>query len=505
MACPAGYNFTPLKGGPLAAVTEHLRPGQRFLFWNYDITWSDKHMRASELEPYRMMGDPLADDALEALEIKQGQDAYEALIEYTTRPVEEQVNDAPRKFMESVTTPPAWVDWTRIQRGQLVYWRYFLFISSVLLHFSLAGGFNAPKISKVLTSTGYLAGNKTKYRVLETGQFVVDVMHSPEYLKPITGAAWKSIIQVRFLHAQVRQKLSRLSKAHSHYYNVQEYGVPINQEDLAGTLFSFSAVIWRVMSERMDVAMTRQEQEDFLHVWRYIGYMMGVDPVFDPANSVDRANATLDSIVLHVIDPTDSGGQLCAGLLQSMHGTSSSLLRPDPFKLHMAMAESLLGPQVWSLMGHAPTPSFYKMLKRLLLYFLYVDLWSVSKLPQWWFRLRASTFLRLHNRVVQAELGQRSNFTLTKEPKVKHNDLDELALALETSSSSSVNYSSKGGRLSPTSASWRSRAFLTALSLAVFAVAARNRQHQKPVAFLPRVPKMLDRALMRIVAPFLLS
>ncbi|KAG0268491.1 hypothetical protein DFQ27_006556 [Actinomortierella ambigua] len=496
MECPAGFSFTPLKGGPLAAVTEHLTAGQRFLFWDYDITWSDNHMRASELEPYRMMGDPLADNALEALGIKHGQDAYEALVAYTSRPIEEQADDAPRKFMESVTTVPSWVDWSKIQQGQAVH--------CALLHFSLAGGFNLPKISKVLTSTGYLAGDKTKYRVLETAQFVVDVMQTPDSLKPETGAAWKSIIQVRFLHAQVRQKLSRLSKAHSKYYNVQEYGVPINQEDMSGTLYSFSAVVWKVMEERMGVAMTRQEQEDYLHVWRYIGYIMGVDPVFDPASSVDRANAILESIILHLTDPSHSGGQLCAGLLHSMHGSSSSLLRPDPYKLHMAMAEFLLGPQVWSLMGHAPTSLYYRVLKRLILRLLHLDLWSVSKMPRWWFRARFSIILWLQNRAIRAELGsKRTNFALSKEPKVLPHDLAGLSPG---PGSPPVGHLSKTeSSASATKASWQSRALLTTFSVAVLVIAARNRKHQRTVALLPRLPKMLDHTLMRFVSPFLLS
>jgi hypothetical protein len=93
--------------------------------------------------------------------------------------------------------------------------RYCLFISYALLHFSLAGGFSVPKITKVLNSTGYLSGKKTKERVLETSQFVLDVVHSIDYLQPGTGVAWESIVQVRFLHASVRARLSKISRTHS--------------------------------------------------------------------------------------------------------------------------------------------------------------------------------------------------------------------------------------------------------------------------------------------------
>ncbi|KAF9147051.1 hypothetical protein DFQ26_003125, partial [Actinomortierella ambigua] len=80
--------------------------------------------------------------------------------------------------------------------------RHVTYISVGLLHFTLAAGFNSPRFAKVLTSTGYLAGNGTKVRIHETGQFVTDVMRSIEHLRPGTGVAWKSIVQVRLLHSQ---------------------------------------------------------------------------------------------------------------------------------------------------------------------------------------------------------------------------------------------------------------------------------------------------------------
>lgn len=84
--------------------------------------WTEKHFPASRLEPLRQVGDLLADNALAALDVKPGQNALAALREYTARPVEEQVSDAPRLLMQQLMTVPDWVDWAQVQRGQEVYW-----------------------------------------------------------------------------------------------------------------------------------------------------------------------------------------------------------------------------------------------------------------------------------------------------------------------------------------------------------------------------------------------
>ncbi len=123
MSCPAGYTFdTTPRVAPFAAVTETLRPGERFQHWDNDILWTENHIPASKLEPLRRLGDPLADEALAALDIKPGEDALEALLTYTAQPSDQQRSQAPKQLLAQVMTVPEWVDWGRVQRGQKVYW-----------------------------------------------------------------------------------------------------------------------------------------------------------------------------------------------------------------------------------------------------------------------------------------------------------------------------------------------------------------------------------------------
>ena len=123
MSCPAGYTFSEgHQHAPFAAATETFEPGQRIVFWDYDIMWTENHISASRLEPLRMIGDALADNALEALKIQPGEDAVAALKAYVARPESEQESPAPKLLMDQLMTIPDWVDWEQVRRGQKVYW-----------------------------------------------------------------------------------------------------------------------------------------------------------------------------------------------------------------------------------------------------------------------------------------------------------------------------------------------------------------------------------------------
>jgi len=277
-----------------------------------------------------------------------------------------------------------------------------------------------------------LSGKSTMKRVLETQQYVLDVAHSPEYLFPSTGTAWESTVQVRFLHAGVRARLTKISRAHSKYYDVNEHGVPINQEDLLATLFSFSCIMWRVLETRMDVHMTTQEREDYLHLWRYIGYIMGVDDILGAVRTPDRADACIESITLHLSDPNTESGKMCATLLKHMSPKPllvptkilSAMGFPDPFKFNMALAESLLGPKLWKANGLPTMSKRYRFLRMLFMYLMHADLWFSTKFP-WWLRVRKTVLLEGQYMFVSRQIGRkRTQFELTEEPKLGNRGFD---------------------------------------------------------------------------------
>ena len=159
------------------------------------------------------------------------------------------------------------------------------------------------------------------------------------------------------LHAKVRRSLLQSKKADEEpAWDVEQNGVPINQEDMAATLLAFSMNVLMGIEIVCGRPLPEEEQRDYLALWRYLGWLLGVDTVeaakngqmvssnavkgdsmtpIDPCGprkvSADRsdqlgreemgddpinhANATLESMVLHLLHPEQSSRELVTHLL----------------------------------------------------------------------------------------------------------------------------------------------------------------------------------------------
>lgn len=116
-------------------------------------------------------------------------------------------------------------------------------------------------------------------RLLETMQFVLDVMGCTSDggdLTPLHGECWKSIIRVRMLHSVARRRIMLKMKQRASpsaagprcpLGALEVDGLPINQEDLAATLASFSvAPLWCL--GRFGISTTHQQRADWMALWR---------------------------------------------------------------------------------------------------------------------------------------------------------------------------------------------------------------------------------------------
>jgi len=132
----------------------------------------------------------------------------------------------------------------------------------------------------------------------------------------IWGEGFVAARKVRFLHAAMRFMLmhpdlmrrpdappsaepprsfmdqaSRRTTA----WNVEELGKPINQEDLAFVLLTFGYLIPKGM-ETWGRAVSREQREAFLHLWRVVGHVMGIrDDLM--TDNLDEADALYQQIL----------------------------------------------------------------------------------------------------------------------------------------------------------------------------------------------------------------
>jgi hypothetical protein len=125
-------------------------------------------------------------------------------------------------------------------------------------------------------------------RVFETAQFLFDVVDEGAF--DPRGCAVRAIQKVRLMHAAIRHYA--LASEHlrgappRERWNQEEWGLPINQEDLAGTLMTFCTVCLDAL-ERFGIEVEPAKASAWLHTWRVIGHLLGVDPHLLPTDVED--------------------------------------------------------------------------------------------------------------------------------------------------------------------------------------------------------------------------
>ncbi|KAL3701156.1 hypothetical protein R1sor_019178 [Riccia sorocarpa] len=312
-----------------------------------------------ELENLRRKSDPLADDCIRALHLKPGTDSLKALDDYVSQPVEEQASAAPRKFMEQVTTTPLWVDPELMKQGQKLFWKYVVLIYIILTDYGLPMGFTAGRATDILSCTNYFSSVKGAFqRLFETGKFVTDIMNGPEALTPLTASGWKSAIRVRLLHTQVRLRILAEAEKRPDLYSVEELGVPINQEDMLGTLCDFSIGVVSLL-KKMQVNLSPSEITAYLHFWRFIGYLLGIDDEYCRKLITEAgAGAVAGAILNHLVDPSASSVVTAHNLLEALAFTPPLFW---PTGAHLAVTRSLLGDRVSDSIQLPPSKWYWRL------------------------------------------------------------------------------------------------------------------------------------------------
>ncbi|MGH3474608.1 MAG: oxygenase MpaB family protein [Aeromicrobium sp.] len=180
------------------------------------------------------------------------------------------IDDPPpalRAFFDVVDSVPDWVDWDLVEEGGRVGRRLGQNAADVLMQLSLLGGYRFGGPTDLLVATGGLAGDMTRRRLGETQKWTVAVSQ-PDAMRR-EGEGLQLTLHVRVMHALVNETFTPR-------WDVARWGVPINQSDQAATLGLFSGVL--VLGSRaMNVRITPEESRAVMHLWKYIGWLMGVD------------------------------------------------------------------------------------------------------------------------------------------------------------------------------------------------------------------------------------
>jgi hypothetical protein len=178
--------------------------------------------------------------------------------------------------------------------------------------YSLPASYAAKKGVQVIYRTAFLKDRPVR-RVFETTQMVIDVL-TPGGLEP-GGRGRVTVDKVRLMHAAVRHlTLADATRA----WDPALLGVPVNQEDLAGTLMTFSFLVLDGL-KRLGIEIEPADQEAYLATWVSLGRLLGLREELFPV-SVEEAEQLTRIIYTRQIAPSAEATQLTRALLDGMAG-----------------------------------------------------------------------------------------------------------------------------------------------------------------------------------------
>lgn len=280
--------------------------------------------------------DPLAEAFVDDVYLPRGASAGRAMLDAALAHGVASVPDAPASLVRlfaDLETSPAWLDPARVERGARVFRRYgpemFRLAGAVTLE-----AYSECSVAKPLALSGGYQGDSTRKRFLETVAFWLAVS-APHGLEP--GAEGRAAaMRVRIMHVFVRRRLL----AHREW-DLDAWGVPISQADALLTLMGGSFVpglMMRLLGHRP----SREDIEDSMHFWRWVGHLMGVRPRWYPETMEDAAQLLWVARVKGVRRAGDDGKRLCQSFARAFESAG-----PLEHQLHLGFTRFFLSKKTY--------------------------------------------------------------------------------------------------------------------------------------------------------------
>ncbi len=261
------------------------------------------------------------------------------------------------EFLAEVREYPAWVAWDRVELGCQLFLRAG-FAGGLLLGVrSLPYGYAAPAGNKPLVFSGRLVEQAAR-RLAETAKFVAAVAE-PGGLRA-RGDGYAITLKVRLMHAQVRQLLAASGR-----WDAARWSRPINQHDMLGTMLLFSQVFLDGL-RLLGLQVTRTEADAYIHLWRVIGWLIGVESTLLPD---DEATARSLAEAIYLLQgPPDADSRalvdaLLTAPLREAKTPRQQRAAASRVQFSQAMCRHLLGTQLADALAIPhPGPSLAKPL-----------------------------------------------------------------------------------------------------------------------------------------------
>ncbi|MGW5879030.1 oxygenase MpaB family protein [Nocardiopsis terrae] len=260
------------------------------------------------MDALRLPGDELADATVNALFESGEVGKFNTLMRYfstTGQDLPDGLPDVAREYLHATSAPPAWIDWSEMERARLFFIDNNVHISTALAFSAMPACYVIPHVAKLLSATHAL--EYPSRRMAETGQFTVYLMQPNAFE---AGSRFVPAVQkVRLLHASIRYHMLREGR-----WDVAALGTPICQEDMIGGQMMFSLQVLDAL-HRLGIHMSVDGAESYFYVWRVVGEMLGISPDHAPAD-LDDARKFSDLYMARYMGPSEEGARLTRQLIE---------------------------------------------------------------------------------------------------------------------------------------------------------------------------------------------
>lgn len=250
--------------------------------------------------------DPVAEEFVDEVYLKGDPVKGRAMLDKALEEGIDAVPDAPasmKRLFAEREIAPEWLDAEKVAYGAKIFRRYgpelFTFFGAITLE-----GYSNNSVVKPLILTGAYAGGTTKTRFLETAAFWNDVSEL-DALVP-GGAGWKTSMRVRIMHVFVRRRLINHPE-----WNERDWGVPISQGDALITLMA-GCIAPGFVLRLAGFRTSEKDIEALMHFWRYVGYLMGVQPPWFPSTVKEGLQFSFLAYAAGANKAGEDGTNLCS-------------------------------------------------------------------------------------------------------------------------------------------------------------------------------------------------
>lgn len=314
--------------------------GTQIRLYDQEFIWTAEHKTPSELNEWRKQGDSIIDRFFQIYgeQLRDGDDTYEKIHQLVD---DQQCSiDSLVQFGEKIRERPIWFNRDEIQRGQNFFLRYGPQTLTSIFNYTLILGYGFQQLNDVLLKTEYLSSSdlrSTFRRLVETLQMIATAVCGDV---DDFDQTFSDVIRVRLLHGMVRYKIVK----HYHQQQFHNNEIPINQEDQLVTLLGFSFSVLHCMEERMNILVTDEDKHAYLHLWRYIGWLIGIDDEhLTYFRSYQSTRIISESIFYHFYSPSSISKHMAHHSLMASycHGPM-----PLSLQFHFGLSQILLGKQI---------------------------------------------------------------------------------------------------------------------------------------------------------------